>query len=407
MLNLLGSKKNQQKTAHGFSYGFLCLMGITTVFPFVWMIFTALKSPDADVTNLTSLWPEVSHQLSISDVTDWDEFATRLDEPEAGTASFRLRQDFSPSTIRTVSRVADSGGDAPYGDKKELIVGVNSALNNVKLWEDHAIAEKHLSEEQLQDVRSLQKLERTKQRKINRTILDSSFSGALREAHRFHWENFLTVMTETSLLRAFLNSAIVAIVVTVGQVFTSSLAAYAFARLSFPGRDKLFMGYLATMMIPPAVVIIPKFILMRQFGWVDTLWALTLPSMFTAYGTFLLRQFFMSLPEALEEAAILDGCSSFGIYWHVIMPLAKPALTALGIITFMNIWRQFMWPLIVVHSPEKYTMPVALASFQDMYGVQWTLLMAGSIIMIIPMLVVFLGGQRFFVKGIQIGAVKG
>jgi len=197
------------------------------------------------------------------------------------------------------------------------------------------------------------------------------------------------------------------VLITAGEVLTSSLAAFAFARLNFRGRDQLFLGYLSTMMIPAAVTMIPVFILIRKWGWVDSYYGLIIPAMFTAYGTFMLRQFFMSIPRELEEAAVIDGCSTFRIYWNIVMPLSKPAIAALTILVFMGAWRSFMWPLIICQTRDMYTLPVALAQFQELYGVQWTLLMAGSVIMLIPMLIVFIVGQRYFVEGIRVGAVKG
>ena len=222
-----------------------------------------------------------------------------------------------------------------------------------------------------------------------------------------YWENYRTVVVEANFGRAIFNSALVTFCVTFGQVFTSSLAAFAFARLRFFGRDRIFLGYLATMMVPGAVTMIPVFILLRQLGWVNTYWGLIVPGMFSAYGTFMLRQFFLTISRELEEAAIIDGCSAFGVYRHVILPLSKPGLAALTILTFMGSWRNFMWPVIITHTRDMFTMPVALAGFQEMYGVQWTLMMAGSVIMIIPMLIIFIIGQRHFIAGIQLGAVKG
>ncbi|NOY80256.1 MAG: carbohydrate ABC transporter permease [Kiritimatiellaeota bacterium] len=222
-----------------------------------------------------------------------------------------------------------------------------------------------------------------------------------------HLENYRRVVLELNFARVLLNSVLVTFCVTAGQVLTSSLAAFAFARLKFFARDKIFLGYLGTLMIPGAVTMIPVFLLLRQLGWINSYKALIIPGMFSAYGTFMLRQFFMTIPKEIEEAAVIDGCSTLGIYWHVILPLSKPGLSALAILTFMGSWRSFMWPLIVTHKPEMFTLPVALASFQEMYGVQWTLLMAGSVIMILPMLLVFIVGQRYFIEGIQLGAVKG
>ena len=227
------------------------------------------------------------------------------------------------------------------------------------------------------------------------------------EARPLHWQNYQRAFSETGCARALLNSAVVTVLVTLGLIFTSSLAAYAFARLDFFGRDRIFLGYLATMMIPGAVTMIPAFVLLRELGWMNSYAALIVPPMFSAYGVFLLRQFFITLPRELEEAATLDGCSCWGIYWRIVLPLSKPALTALAILSFMGSWRSFMWPLIVTHTSDMFTLPLALGQFQEMYGVQWTLLMAGSVVLILPILIVFIVGQRFFIEGTYLGAIKG
>jgi len=207
--------------------------------------------------------------------------------------------------------------------------------------------------------------------------------------------------------RWYLNSILVAVVVTLGQVTTSACAAYAFARLRFPGRDKLFLSYLGTMMIPGAVTMIPNFILMRKLGAVDSYFALMLPPMFSAYGTFMLRQFFMGIPRDLEEAATIDGCGLFRIFTAVVLPLSKPALATLTIFTFMGNWQSFYWPLVVVTQDSMKTLPLGLLSFLGLYSAQWNLLMAGSLMMILPMIVVFVIGQKWFISGIQLGALKG
>jgi multiple sugar transport system permease protein len=207
--------------------------------------------------------------------------------------------------------------------------------------------------------------------------------------------------------RWYFNSVLVGIVVTLGQVATSACAAYAFARLRWPGRDKLFLGYLATMMIPGAVTIIPNFIVVRQLGALDSYFALTVPVMFSAYGTFMLRQFFMTLPRDLEEAATMDGCGLFRVFAHIILPLSKPALATLAIFTFMGNWQSLTWPLIMTNRDAMKTLPVGLQTFMGLYNTQWTLLMAGSIMMVLPMIIVFLLGQKWFISGIQTGALKG
>lgn len=221
------------------------------------------------------------------------------------------------------------------------------------------------------------------------------------------WGNYVKAWHVVPFGRFYLNSIFVAVCVTFGQVFTSSLAAYAFSRLKFPGRDKLFLAYLATMMIPFSVIMIPVFILLKLIGWIDTYKALIIPSMFSAYGTFMLRQFFMSLPRELEDAAKIDGCNLLGIYWRIILPLSKPALATLTTFTFIGSWGNFMWPLLVINSLEKNTLPIGLASFQSLYTTDWTLLMAGSVMVMVPIIVIFVLNQKFFVEGIKLTGTIG
>lgn len=221
------------------------------------------------------------------------------------------------------------------------------------------------------------------------------------------WRNFADAWQAAPFRRYYLNSLLVALCVTAGQVTTSSLAAYAFARLQFPGRDKLFLGYLATLMIPGSVTMIPVFILVRLLGWVDSYKALILPGMFSAYGTFLLRQFFMSIPRDLEDAARIDGCGYFRTFISVILPLSGPGLATLTIFTFMGSWGSFMWPLVVTHSDEMRTLPVGLMVFQGAYTTEWHLLMAASLLVMLPVIVVFLINQRFFVDGIKMSGFGG
>lgn len=224
---------------------------------------------------------------------------------------------------------------------------------------------------------------------------------------QFVWRNYVWAWKAVPFARFYLNSLFVSLCVTAGQVMTSAMAAYAFARLEFPGRDKIFFGYLATMMVPGAVTMIPVFILLRFLGWIDTYKAVILPGIFTAYGTFLLRQFFLTLPKELEDAAKIDGCSYFGIFWRIILPLSKPALATLTTFTFMGSWLNFMWPLIVLNTHEKLTLPVGLSYFQSLHTTDWALLMAGSLMMILPILIVFLLNQRYFVEGIKLTGIKG
>lgn len=226
-------------------------------------------------------------------------------------------------------------------------------------------------------------------------------------AYPIRWANFYDVFSRVPFARFYLNTVFLASYVTLGSVFTSALAAYSFARLEFPGRDKIFMAYLATMMIPGAVTSIPVFVLMCKIGWVDSYKAIIIPSMFSAYGTFMLRQFFMTLPRDLEDAAKIDGCSLFGIFWRIIVPLSKPAVATLTIFTFMGEWNDFMWPLIILNDPNKMPLQVGLQFFRSAETPDMNVLMCASMLMIVPVIIVFLLGQRYFVEGIQLGAVKG
>jgi multiple sugar transport system permease protein len=240
-------------------------------------------------------------------------------------------------------------------------------------------------------------------RSIDLQILPESTAARIVQ----HWTySFRKAWASMPFGRFYLNSLFVALAVTLGQVLTSSLAAYAFARLNFPGRDKLFFAYLATMMIPPAVMIVPTFILMKLLGWFDTYRALILPGLFSAYGTFLLRQFFKSLPTDLEDAARIDGCGKLRVWLHVIMPLSKPALATLATFTFLGAWGAFQWPLFATQSMHMKVLPIGLSAFQDKFSVEYNLLMAASLIVMVPTLLLFLFNQRFFTQGIQLSGIK-
>lgn len=221
------------------------------------------------------------------------------------------------------------------------------------------------------------------------------------------WSNYREVLDLLPFARYLFNTAFVTVSVTILELLTASLAAFAFARLRFPGRDKLFLLYLGTLMIPGQVTLIPNFLLMRWFGWIDTYMALIIPSAFSAFGTFLLRQFFMSIPRELEEAARVDGASPFRVYWQIVMPLSGPALATLAVFSFMAQWNAFLWPMIVTHGEHTRTLTVGLRFFQDELVTQFNYLMAGTVMSIIPILVLFLVLQRYFVRGIAMTGMGG
>jgi len=218
--------------------------------------------------------------------------------------------------------------------------------------------------------------------------------------------NYIDALQAAPFGRYYANSLFVAISVTLGQMVTCSMAAYAFARLKFRGRDALFYVFLGTMMIPGQVTMIPSFMVLYWLGWIDTYQALIVPGLASAFGTFLLRQFFMTIPSELEEAASIDGCSRWGILWRIILPLAKPALATLAVFTFMGVFNDFLWALIVVNSEEMRTVQLGLAIFRDRYQTDWGQLMAGSVMATLPILLLFFVAQKYFIQGITLSGMK-
>ena len=205
------------------------------------------------------------------------------------------------------------------------------------------------------------------------------------------------------------NSLLVALAITVGRLFSCSLGAFAFARLQFPGRDAIFWVYLSTLMLPEQVTLIPLFFIMKNFGWIDRYQGLIVPFVVTAFGVFLLRQFFLTIPRELEDAAIIDGCGPWGLYWRIILPLAIPGLAALGLLTFVNSYNMFVWPLIVTNSDSMRTIVVGigLLTADNTNLTNWPRMMAISAFAVIPSLLIFVFGQRYFVQGITLSGLKG
>jgi multiple sugar transport system permease protein len=222
----------------------------------------------------------------------------------------------------------------------------------------------------------------------------------------FSFDNYVTAFQAAPFGRFYANSLIVATTVTLGQLFTCSLAAYAFARMQFKGRDVLFYIFLGTMMVPAHVTMIPGFMILHWLGWIDSYAALIVPGLASAFGTFLLRQFFLTIPKELEDAAFIDGCSRFGVLFRIILPLARPALATLAIFTFMAVFNEFIWALIVVNSEDMYTVQLGLSIFRDRYSTEWGNLMAGSVVATIPILIVFFFAQKYFIQGITLSGLK-
>ncbi|MBU3062988.1 carbohydrate ABC transporter permease [Nocardia sp. NEAU-G5] len=222
------------------------------------------------------------------------------------------------------------------------------------------------------------------------------------------WSNYHLVFEYVPFGKMFVNTVVYAGCVTAGQVFFCSLAGYAFARLPFKGRDTLFLAYLATLMVPLTVTVIPQFILMRTFGWVDTPWAMIVPGFFgSAFGTFLMRQFFLTLPAELEEAAILDGCTVWQTYWRVLLPHARPAVIVLAVLTWVTVWNDFLWPLIMIQRTSISTLNLGLVWMQGQYTSHWPVLMAASTLMLLPMIAIYAFAQKAFVRGIATTGLAG
>ena len=227
------------------------------------------------------------------------------------------------------------------------------------------------------------------------------------------WDNYVRAWQAAPFARYFVNSIIVAVAVTLGTLVTSSLAAYAFARIRFPGRDALFAIYLSSMMIPHQMTIIPSYLVLGDLGalspalGLDTYFALIAPFLASAFGVFLLRQSFLTLPNELEDAAILDGCGKLGFLWRIVIPLSRPALATLGLFTFMANWNSYLWPLIVTNSNNMRTVQIGLKYFVGQEGgSQWALLMAAAVFVTLPIVMVYFFVQKQFVQGIASTGIK-
>ena len=224
---------------------------------------------------------------------------------------------------------------------------------------------------------------------------------------KYSLDNYMYVWGQVGFARFFLNSTFVAIVITLAQLLTSCMAGFAFARYEFPGRTVIFIIIISTMMIPFQVIMIPLFIMMARLHLVNTIWGMIIPAIVTAFGIFMMRQFMMSVPKSLLEAARIDGASEPFIFARIMLPLCQPAIAALAIFAFLGSWDNYLWPLIIINSKEYWTLPIGMSRFTEQYISQTHLLMAGASIMFLPVLIVFLLMQRNFIEGITLTGLKG
>ena len=220
-------------------------------------------------------------------------------------------------------------------------------------------------------------------------------------------DNYVQVLSDGRFLRWFINSLGVAAAVTLSNVFFDSLVGYTLAKYEFRGRYLVFVAILSTLMIPTEMLVIPWYVMAKNFGWLDSYWGIMFPGMMTAFGTFLMKQFFETVPNDFLEAARVDGLNEFTIFMRIAMPLVAPALSALAIFTFLGNWTAFIWPLIVTNSKELYTLPVGLSSFAVEQQIQWELIMTGAALATVPTLILFLVLQRYIVRGVMLAGIKG
>lgn len=220
-------------------------------------------------------------------------------------------------------------------------------------------------------------------------------------------QNYVDILADGRFYTWFWNSLFIATTVCLSNIFFDSMVGYTLAKFDFRGRYIVFIAILSTLMIPTEMLVIPWYLMSRDFGWLNSYWGIMFPGMMTAFGTFLMKQFFETVPDDFLEAARIDGLNEFEIWWKIAMPLVMPAISALAIFTFLGNWTAFIWPLIVTNSAELYTLPVGLASFSVEAAIQWEKIMTGAAIATIPTLLVFLFFQRYIVRGVMLAGVKG
>jgi len=398
-------------------YLVLSVVGFTMVLPFIWMVSTSLKSEEAAV-EIPPRW--IPRKEETYAAIDGRKIRVR---PIKETSLVRRLDTGEQVQVYTAAVSRRRSSWLPWS--KEV---VTANIPTGFLEFDRGVPVEVISSF------SLLRVTEEGERRNDLLTLPSDKVQTVSNLD-LHWENYPTTWHKLPFGRSYVNTIFVALAVTAGQLVTCSLAAFAFARLRFPLRDKLFFGYLATMMIPGAVTLIPVYVLFVKMpdllnrifstAWFsqdlyflgkyymgrllggNSYFALIAPGLFSAYGTFMLRQFFMNLPRELEDAARIDGCGNLRVYWHVTLPLSRVALATLGTFTFMSAWKAFMWPLIIINREELVPLQVLLQRFRGQYENEYTLLMAGSIIVLAPILLAFLFGQKYFIKGIQLGGVKG
>ena len=457
----------QRFTSAGVLHLVLVAMAFTLALPFVWMMLTSVKHlsqvgigswlpgepapyKDSDLYDVQAVYHTIldtpalrempveappdepdREQRTLGDTVE--SLSSPADQPGGEWAPDQLeraQRDIATALTNAVTEAGKTGVTLLPGleldlpdkarEKRDRIAELEAALADARqriaaAGDDPTAGDQAAADEAEFSLAQLERAEREIQRELaearsllQRYRVDAAFGESLlRPTRALQWENYADVFAAIPFGRYYVNSIFVSCWVTFLQVFTSSLAAFAFARLAWPGRDKVFLLYLATMMLPGLVMLIPNYQIMISLGLVDTMIGLILPAAFTAFGTFLLRQFMLSIPTAMDEAAAIDGASTWRVYWDIILPMARPGLITLAIFTFIGSYHSFFWPLVMLKSQHRYTLPIGLLFFESSAGQETNLLLAAVTMSVVPMIIVFVTLQKYLVKGIQLGAVKG
>ncbi|MEO1235527.1 MAG: carbohydrate ABC transporter permease [Planctomycetota bacterium] len=380
----------------------LSTIGFLVCLPFLWMLLTSVKPLDQI--------GEDNWLPTLSANTDRGQFSEADVDRVRDEIRGAIRDDASPAAAYLAGYV---DLDAKSLTTQQLADQLNGAIQAGEPLPESVTAGVELPPRALRykaelETRDLDPLEARKATALyNAWALHAALPGVVPAPATIRWHNYAEVFRQVPFARYYVNSIFVAAWITFLQVFTSALSAFAFARLQWPGRDKVFLLYLSTMMLPGLVMMIPNYQIMISLGLVDTIQGLILPGAFTAFGTFLLRQFMLSIPASLDEAAEIDGASKFRTFFDVILPLARPGLVTLAIFTFIGSYNSFFWPLVMLKSEHRYTLPIGLLYFDSSAGQETNLLMAAVVMSVVPMILVFVVLQKQLVAGIQLGAVKG
>jgi multiple sugar transport system permease protein len=394
--------------ANGAAYLILTVFALFMLFPFLFMFTTSLKEPKDTFRYPPKLLPRLGQTTQVAGFEEplplyyveaegqQRQYALAQDNIKIGVYADPNKPDVSYE--RPIKEVKPAGGFT--NQEKIEVNGKEEGLWNVEV--------------DGQVIKMIQVGQTAFGKFIDPANPENSVLQNVRlsqpvESLTTHPENYREVINLQGLDRSLANTALVTILVVLGQITTSVLGGYAFARLRFPGRDNLFVLYLGTLMIPFAVLITPLYQLMVLIGWVDNMAALVIPWIFTAYGTFLMRQFFITVPKEIEEAALIDGASRFEILWRIFMPSASSALATLGTFTFLYAWNSFFWPLVVINTGNtpNHVLTLALNVLRGRAADSPNLILAGAAIAILPPLIVFILGQRFFVESVASSGVKG